>query len=185
MPGRRRRWRLRLLRDAVQPVARVAEPGHDVALLVELLVHRGGDDGDRDVQTFEVPLEPGAALGGGQQADRSDVVGAVAGVIMLSSFLVPGGPAAAGWTGYATLSARAAYTGVDLGQDLWIISLLVLGISSLMGSINYITTIVNMRAPGMSYFRMPLTVWSLFITAILLLLALPVLTAALAMLLAA
>ena len=110
-------------------------------------------------------------------------VGAVAGVIMLASFLVPGGPAAAGWTGYATLSARAAYTGVDLGQDLWIISLLVLGISSLMGSINYITTIVNMRAPGMTYFRMPLTVWSLFITAILLLLALPVLTAALAMLL--
>jgi cytochrome c oxidase subunit I len=110
-------------------------------------------------------------------------VGAVAGVIMLSSFLVPGGPAAAGWTGYATLSARAAYTGVDLGQDLWIISLLVLGVSSLMGSINYITTVVNMRAPGMTYFRMPLTVWSLFITAILLLLALPVLTAALAMLL--
>ena len=102
---------------------------------------------------------------------------------MLASFFVPGGPAAGGWTGYATLSARAQYTGVDWGQNLWIISLLVLGVSSLMGSINYITTIVNMRAPGMSYFRMPLTVWSLFITAILLLLALPVLTAALAMLL--
>ncbi|MPZ78399.1 MAG: cytochrome c oxidase subunit I [Deltaproteobacteria bacterium] len=110
-------------------------------------------------------------------------VGAVAGVIMLSSFFVVGGPAAAGWTGYATLSAKAAYTGVGMGQNLWIISLLVLGISSLMGSINYITTIVNMRAPGMTYFRMPLTVWSLFVTAILLLLALPVLTAALAMLL--
>src|SRR5213593_70953 len=110
-------------------------------------------------------------------------VGAVSGVVMLASFLVPGGPAASGWTGYATLSARAAYTGVGLGQDLWIISLIIIGMSSLMGSINYITTIVNMRAPGMSYFRMPLTVWSLFITAILLLLALPVLTAALAMLL--
>jgi cytochrome c oxidase subunit I len=110
-------------------------------------------------------------------------VGAVAGVIMLASFFVPGGPAAAGWTSYATLSAKAQYTGVDWGQNLWNISLLVLGISSLMGSINYITTIVNMRAPGMTYFRMPLTVWSLFITAILLLLALPVLTAALAMLL--
>ena len=110
-------------------------------------------------------------------------VGAVAGVVMLSSFFVAGGPAAAGWTGYATLSARPQYTGVQWGQNLWIISLLILGASSLMGSINYITTIVNMRAPGMSYFRMPLTVWSLFITAILLLLALPVLTAALAMLL--
>jgi cytochrome c oxidase subunit 1 len=110
-------------------------------------------------------------------------VGAVAGVVMLASFLVPGGPAAAGWTSYAPLSARPSYTGVDLGQDFWIISLIILGASSLMGSINYITTIVNMRAPGMHYFRMPLTIWSLFITAILLLLALPVLTAALAMLL--
>src|SRR5262249_6324955 len=110
-------------------------------------------------------------------------VGAVAGVVMLSSFFVPGGPAAAGWTSYATLSARARYTGVDLGQDLWVVSLIILGISSLMGSINYITTIVNMRAPGVSYFRLPLVIWSLFITAILLLLALPVPTAALAMLL--
>ena len=110
-------------------------------------------------------------------------VGLVAGIVMLSTFLVPGGPAASGWTAYATLSAKAAYTGVDWGQNLWIISLVILGISSLMGAINYITTIVNMRAPGMTYFRMPLVIWSLFITAILLLLALPVLTAALAMLL--
>ena len=78
---------------------------------------------------------------------------------------------------------EAQYTGVDWGQNLWIIALIINGVSSLMGAINYITTIVNMRAPGMGYFRMPLTVWSLFITAILLLLALPVLTAALAMLL--
>jgi cytochrome c oxidase subunit 1 len=110
-------------------------------------------------------------------------VGAVSGVVMLASFFVPGGPAASGWTAYATLSAKPEYTGVDWGQNLWIISLIILGASSLMGSINYITTIVNMRAPGMTYFRMPLVVWSLFITAILLLLALPVLTAALAMLL--
>ncbi|HEY7555307.1 MAG TPA: cbb3-type cytochrome c oxidase subunit I [Candidatus Binatia bacterium] len=110
-------------------------------------------------------------------------VGAVAGVLMLASFFVPGGPAAGGWTSYATLAAKTQYTGVEWGQHLWIISLLVSGASSLMGAINYITTIVNMRAPGMSYFRMPLTVWSLFVTAVLLLLALPVLTAALAMLL--
>src|SRR5258706_1309815 len=110
-------------------------------------------------------------------------VGLVSGLVMLSSFFVPGGPAAAGWTSYAPLSASAAFTGVEWGQHLWIISLIILGVSSLMGSINYITTVVNMRAPGMTYFRMPLTIWSLFITAILLLLALPVLTAALAMLL--
>jgi cytochrome c oxidase subunit I len=110
-------------------------------------------------------------------------VGAVAGTIMLSSFFVTGGPAAAGWTSYAPLSAVPVYTGVDWGQNLWCISLIVLGISSLMGSINYITTIVNMRTKGMYFFRMPLVIWSLFITAILLLLALPVLTTALALLL--
>ncbi|MHB8382286.1 MAG: cytochrome c oxidase subunit I [Candidatus Binataceae bacterium] len=110
-------------------------------------------------------------------------VGAVAGVIMLSSFFVAGGPAAAGWTSYAPLSAVPIYTGVDWGQNLWCISIIVLGVSSLMGSINYITTIINMRTKGMHFFRMPLVIWALFITAILLLLALPVLTTALALLL--
>ncbi len=110
-------------------------------------------------------------------------VSAVAGVIMLSSFFVTGGAAAAGWTSYAPMSAVPNYTGVDWGQDLWCISLIVLGMGSLMGSINYITTIINMRTKGMTFFRMPLVIWSLFITAILLLLALPVLTTALALLL--
>jgi cytochrome c oxidase subunit 1 len=110
-------------------------------------------------------------------------VGAVAGVIMLAGFFVPGGHAAGGWTSYAPLTAVTQYTGVDWGQNLWCISLIILGLSSLMGSINYITTIINMRAPGMTYFRLPLVIWSLFIVAILLLLALPVLTSALAMLL--
>ena len=110
-------------------------------------------------------------------------VGAVAGVVMLAGFFVPGGHAAGGWTSYAPLTAVTQYTGVDWGQNLWCISLIILGLSSLMGSINYITTIINMRAPGMTYFRLPLVIWSLFIVAILLLLALPVLTSALAMLL--
>ncbi len=110
--------------------------------------------------------------------------GAVAGVVMLAGFFVPGGHAASGWTAYAPLSASAIYTGVDWGQNLWNISLIIIGASSLMGSINYITTIINLRARGMTWFRLPLVIWSLFITAILLLLALPVLTAALAMLLA-
>jgi cytochrome c oxidase subunit 1 len=110
-------------------------------------------------------------------------ISAVAGVIMVSSFFVTGGAAAAGWTSYAPLSAVPNYTGVDWGQDLWCISLIVLGAGSLMGSINYITTIINMRTKGMTFFRLPLVIWSLFITAILLLLALPVLTTALALLL--
>src|SRR5712691_4930633 len=72
-------------------------------------------------------------------------VSLVAGIIMLTGFVVPGGHAAAGWTSYAPLSAVPSYTGVDWGQNLWCISLIILGISSLMGSINYITTIINMR----------------------------------------
>src|SRR5688572_29636324 len=107
----------------------------------------------------------------------------VAGRIMLTGFFVPGGHAAAGWTSYAPLSSVVEFTGVNWGQNLWCISLFILGISSMMGSINYITTVINMRAPGMTLFRMPLVIWSLFITAILLLLALPVLTSAVAMLL--
>ncbi len=110
-------------------------------------------------------------------------VGLLAGLVMMAGFFVPGGHAAGGWTAYAPLTAKAIYTGVDWGQNLWNISLIILGISSLMGSINYITTIVNMRAPGMTWFRLPLVIWSLFVTAILLLLALPVFTSALAMLL--
>ena len=106
----------------------------------------------------------------------------VAAVIMAAGFFVPGGHAAAGWTGYAPLSADPQWTGVAWGQNLWAISLLIQGFSSLVGSINYITTIINMRAPGMTFFRLPLVIWSLFIVAILLLLAFPVLSSALALL---
>ncbi|MGH7475809.1 MAG: cytochrome c oxidase subunit I [Longimicrobiales bacterium] len=106
-----------------------------------------------------------------------------AGLIMLSGFFVQGGHAAAGWTAYPPLSAVPEYSGVALGQQLWLISLTVLGFSSLMGAVNYITTVINMRAPGMTWFRMPLPTWALFITAILILLAVPVLTGALIMLL--
>jgi len=109
-------------------------------------------------------------------------VGAVAGIIMMASFFVIGGAASGGWTSYTPLAGNAVFTGVNWGINLWVLSLFVLAFSSLMGSINYITTVINMRAPGMTYFRMPLSIWSLFVTAILLLLALPVLTAALGML---
>jgi len=107
----------------------------------------------------------------------------LAGGTMLASFFVEGGAAGAGWTSYAPLSASPEYTGVSLGQQLWCVSLVVLGLSSIAGSVNYITTVLNLRAPGMTWFRLPLSVWSLFITAILALLAMPVLSAALIMLL--
>jgi cytochrome c oxidase subunit 1 len=106
-----------------------------------------------------------------------------AGLIMVSSFFVAGGASGSGWTGYAPLSAVPEYSGVYTGQKLWCISLVVLGFGSLMGAVNYITTIVNMRAPGMSWFRLPLPIWALFITSILVLLAMPILAGALIMLL--
>src|SRR5438128_2076663 len=106
-------------------------------------------------------------------------------ILLIISFFVPGGAAGGGWTSYAPLAAvpKYAQTGGEWGVHLWCISLFILGFSSLMGSINYITTLINMRAPGMTWFRLPLVIWSLFIVAVLLLLALPVLTSALAMLL--
>jgi len=103
-------------------------------------------------------------------------------VAILYSFVVEGGSAEAGWTSYPILAiARWATPGSLNGQTWWLIALLFAGISSLMGSINYITTIIMLRAPGMTMFRMPMSVWALFITAILQAFALPVLTSALVM----
>ncbi len=106
-----------------------------------------------------------------------------AGILLLASFFVEGGASAAGWTGYAPLSANPEWTGVNLGQKLWCLSLIILGLSSILGSMNYITTVINLRAPGMTWFRLPLSIWALFITAILVLLAMPILSGALIMLL--
>ena len=106
----------------------------------------------------------------------------LSGAILLGSFFVAGGAAAGGWTSYAPLSSVSAYNGTQIGQSLWCVGIFLNGLASIMGAFNYITTIVNMRAPGMGFFRMPLAVWSLFITAFLLLLAVPVLSAAAAML---
>jgi cytochrome c oxidase subunit 1 len=107
----------------------------------------------------------------------------LAGMIMLAGFFVPDGAPRCGWTMYVPCSARPDLSGVTIGQKLWSVSIVVLGLSSVMGSVNYITTIVNLRAPGMTWFRMPLSVWALFITAILAVLALPVLQGAAIMLL--
>jgi len=106
-----------------------------------------------------------------------------AGIIMLAGFFVEGGHAGAGWTAYAPLSTNPEYSGVRMGQVLWLVSLIILGFSSLTGAVNYITTVLNMRAPGMTWFRMPLPVWALFITSWLVLLAIPILTGGLIMLL--
>ncbi len=103
------------------------------------------------------------------------------GVVLYSSFLANGGPAKTGWTAYVPLSENAYSPGN--GQDLWILSLHLLAVSSLAGAINFVATIQNMRAPGMTWTRMPLFVWSIVVYAGLLIVILPVIGAGLLLLL--
>jgi cytochrome c oxidase subunit I len=106
----------------------------------------------------------------------------LAGITLYSSYLL-GGPADAGWTQYAPLSEGVGAQGNSIGIDLWIVALLLVGTSSILGAVNFITTIFNMRAPGMTMFRMPLFTWTILVTSLLVLLATPVFTSALVMLL--
>ncbi|HEY3242152.1 MAG TPA: cbb3-type cytochrome c oxidase subunit I [Phycisphaerae bacterium] len=97
----------------------------------------------------------------------------VGGVIMLASFFVPGGAAASGWTSYAPLSVIAS-----MGQTFWLFGMIFLITSSLLGSINFLVTIIQLRAKGLTFFRLPFFVWAQFVTSFLLLLAFPPLEAA-------
>ncbi|MBB5396336.1 MULTISPECIES: cbb3-type cytochrome c oxidase subunit I [unclassified Mucilaginibacter] len=102
----------------------------------------------------------------------------IASVVMLSSFMIQKGPASGGWTIYPPLSALPkAMPGSGMGMTLWLISIVFFVASSLMGGINYISTVLNMRTKGMDLWKMPLTVWALFLTAILGVLSFPVLVA--------
>ncbi len=101
------------------------------------------------------------------------------GALMASGFLASGGAAASGWTEYPPLSG-AKYNGP--GTDLWIMGLTLIGTSSILGAINFLVTIFKMRAPGMTLFRMPIMVWTILVTSVLVLMATPVLTSALIML---
>jgi cytochrome c oxidase subunit 1 len=96
------------------------------------------------------------------------------GVIMLVSFFIPGGAAQAGWTSYSPLATAIATD----GQTFWLIGMIFLITSSLLGAVNFIATIIQLRAPGMTWMRMPFFVWTQFVTAFLLLLAFPPLEAA-------
>lgn len=107
----------------------------------------------------------------------------VASLVLLSSFFVPGGAAAAGWTGYAPLSARAEYTGVNWGINLWLLAHALEFASFLMGGVNFLTTAITMRAPGMTYFRLPLLVWQQMTASVIFLLSVGPLIAAALMLL--
>jgi cytochrome c oxidase subunit 1 len=107
-----------------------------------------------------------------------------ASIIMFSSLFVQTGPASGGWTVYPPLSALGqASQGSKIGMDLWIVAMSMFVVSSLLGGLNYIATILNMRTKGMSMTRMPLTMWAIFFTAILGVLSFPVLLSGLILLL--
>nr|WP_237330162.1 cytochrome c oxidase subunit I [Streptomyces sp. BA2] len=99
------------------------------------------------------------------------------GLMVLGSLLVPSGPADFGWFAYAPLNSMERSPGI--GADLWIMGLALSGFGTILGSVNFLTTIIGMRAPGMTMFRMPVFTWNVLFTSILVLLAFPVLAAAL------
>jgi len=104
-------------------------------------------------------------------------------VVMFTSLFVESGPASAGWTIYPPLSALPqAISGSGLGMTLWLASMAIFIASSLMGSLNYIVTVINLRTKGMSMTRLPLTVWAFFVTAIIGVVSFPVLLSAALML---
>src|SRR6266702_556518 len=96
------------------------------------------------------------------------------GVIMLTSFFIPGGAAQAGWTSYSPLASLIPGD----GQTFWLVGMIFLITSSLLGAVNFIATIIQLRAPGMTWMRLPFFCWAQFVTAFLLLLAFPPLEAA-------
>jgi len=104
------------------------------------------------------------------------------GLTVYSSFLVEGGAAANGWTAYPPLSTKQYSPG--LGTDLWLIGLALTGTSSLIGSVNFIVTITRMRAPGMTWMKLPMFVWTTYTMSFMILLGTPILTGGMAMLLA-
>ncbi|MGM0581763.1 MAG: cytochrome c oxidase subunit I [Bacteroidota bacterium] len=100
-------------------------------------------------------------------------------VVMMSSIFIETGPAAGGWVVYPPLSALPqAIQGSGLGMTLWLVAMVFFIVSMLLGGINYITTVINLRTEGMSFSRLPLTIWAFFLTAVIGLLSFPVLFAA-------
>ncbi len=105
----------------------------------------------------------------------------LAGILLLLGF-VTGGAAQAGWTSYSPLAQDRPLGSPGSGEDLWIMALVLIGTSSILGSVNFLVTIFKMRAPGMTMFRMPILVWTVLVTSVLVLMATPVITSALIML---
>ncbi len=129
---------------------------------------------------FLIPLQIGARdMASGFMNMLSYWFFFISGVIMFISLFIKTGPAGGGWVVYPPLSAlEQAIPGSGLGMTLWLISMTFFIASSLLGGINYITTVINLRTKGMSFSRLPLTIWAFFLTAVIGLLSFPVLFAA-------
>ncbi len=129
---------------------------------------------------FLIPLQIGARdMASGFMNMLSYWFFFVSGLLMFVSLFLSTGPASGGWTAYPPLNALPqAVLGSGAGMTLWLISMALFIVSSLLGSVNYISTIINLRTKGMSFLRMPLTMWSFLLTAIVGLLAFPVLLSA-------
>jgi cytochrome c oxidase subunit 1 len=102
---------------------------------------------------------------------------AFGGLILLLSFITPGGAASFGWYAYSPLTSPVYSPGI--GGDMWIMGLVLSGLGTILSGVNFVTTIICMRAPGMTMFRMPIFTWNILLTSVLVLLAFPVLAAAL------
>ncbi|HRK54713.1 MAG TPA: cbb3-type cytochrome c oxidase subunit I [Cyclobacteriaceae bacterium] len=129
---------------------------------------------------FLIPLQIGARdMASGFMNMLSYWFFFISSVIMFISIFLSTGPASGGWTIYPPLSALPqAMSGSGLGMTLWLVAMALFIVSQLLGGINYITTIINMRTKGMSFSKLPLTIWAFFFTAIIGLLSFPVLFAA-------
>src|SRR2546423_8327048 len=131
---------------------------------------------------YVVPLQIGAPDMAFPRINALFVVLLPLGGILMFSGFVTGGAAAAGWTSYAPLSEDRPLGMTGSGEDLWLVGLVLIGTASILGAVNFLVTIFKMRAPGMTLFRMPILVWTVLVTSVLVLMATPVFTSALIML---
>src|SRR6478672_1313583 len=134
--------------------------------------------------TFFLPLQLGASKMAFPRLTAAGFwIALLSFMVLMAAFFVPGGASGAGWTQYPPLSALATTgPGQALGTDLWLISIGLFCVSSLISAVSFVTTTIRYRTTGMTWLRMPLTCWAWFVTAILILLAFSILLIALAML---
>ena len=176
-------WLRPILGEWITPMGKL-DPGFYLAMvtmhgtIMVFFVLTAGLSGT--FSNFLIPLQIGARdMASGFMNMLSYWFFFASGVIMFSSMFISTGPASSSWVIYPPLSALPqAMEGSGLGMTLWLVAMALFIVSTLLGGINYITTVINMRTEGMSFTKMPLTIWAFFLTAIIGLLSFPVLLSA-------